>query len=63
MKTNQEVKKTIITLDNREKLESEKVNPQNLLRRIILSGITSLFLVILIIFILPRTVLDFSSLL
>ncbi len=62
MKTNQEVKKSIITLDNREKLESQQVDPQNLLRRIILSGITSLALVILIVFTLPRTVLDFSSL-
>ncbi len=62
MNVNQEVKKLIITLDNRELDESGQTDAKKLLRRMIISGIASLILLLIIIITLPETVLGVKSL-
>ncbi|MHB1687769.1 MAG: glycosyltransferase family 2 protein [Ignavibacteriaceae bacterium] len=63
MKINQEVKKIAITLDNREVTQKEENRERKLLRRIFITGIVSLILLLIIIFTLPFTVLSVKSLL
>lgn len=63
MKPNQIVKRAIITISNRDE-EKKGVNlEQKYLRRILISGIISLLLILIIAYTLPYTVLSFTALL
>jgi biofilm PGA synthesis N-glycosyltransferase PgaC len=63
MKLNQLVEKAIITISNREDEKKSENLEQKYLRRILVSGIISLLLVLIIAYTLPYTILSFSSLL
>lgn len=63
MKLNQLVDRNIITITNRDDEKKDENFEQKYLRRILVSGIISLLLVLVIFYTLPYTVLSFSSLL
>ncbi|MFZ2322175.1 MAG: glycosyltransferase [Ignavibacteriaceae bacterium] len=63
MKLNQLVDKAIVTISNREDEKKGENLEQKYLRRILVSGIISLLLVLIIAYTLPYTVLSFSALL
>ncbi len=63
MKLNQLVDRNIVTISNREEEKKGENFEQKYLRRILISGIVSLLLVLIIVYTLPYTVLSFSSLL
>lgn len=63
MKINQEVKKISITLDNRDIVQKDENREGKLIKRIITTGTISLFLLLVIIFTLPHTILSIKSLL
>ncbi len=60
---NQLVNRTIVTISNREEEKKGENLEQKYLRRILVSGILSLLLILIIVYTLPFTVLSFSSLL
>jgi cellulose synthase/poly-beta-1,6-N-acetylglucosamine synthase-like glycosyltransferase len=62
MNTNQEIKRSILILDNREPKVSEKDKEGKYLRRIFITGLMSLILIFIIIYTLPSTVLSVKSL-
>ncbi|HUX60801.1 MAG TPA: glycosyltransferase family 2 protein [Ignavibacteriaceae bacterium] len=63
MKINQEVKKISITLDNRDVIQKDDNREGKLIKRMITTGTISLFLLLVIIFTLPHTILSVKSLL
>ncbi len=63
MKINQEVKKISITLDNRDVVQKDDNREGKLIKRMITTGTISLFLLLVIIFTLPHTILSVKSLL
>ena len=63
MKLNQLVDKAVVTISNREDEKKGENLEQKYLRRILVSGIISLLLVLIIAYTLPYTVLSFSALL
>jgi poly-beta-1,6-N-acetyl-D-glucosamine synthase len=63
MNTKQELKKTIISLDNREVIHEETNPGQKYAKRIFVSGFVSILLILVIVYTLPLTILSFSSLL
>jgi cellulose synthase/poly-beta-1,6-N-acetylglucosamine synthase-like glycosyltransferase len=63
MKLNQLVNRTNVTISNREEEKKGENLEQKYLRRILVSGILSLILILIIIYTLPFTVLSFSALL
>jgi cellulose synthase/poly-beta-1,6-N-acetylglucosamine synthase-like glycosyltransferase len=62
MELNQEIKKSTIILNNIEEQEKVENKERKYLRRIFFSGIISLLLILVIIYTLPMTVLNVSSL-
>ncbi|HQI40117.1 MAG: glycosyl transferase [Ignavibacteriales bacterium UTCHB2] len=62
MKFNQLVTRAIITISNREEEKKGENLEQKYLRRILVSGIMSLLLILIIIYSLPYTILSYSSL-
>jgi hypothetical protein len=62
MKINQLVDRAIITISNREDEKKGENLGQKYLRRILVSGIVSLLLILVIVYTLPYTILSFSSL-
>ena len=62
MKINQLVDRAIITISNREDEKKGENLEQKYLRRILVSGIVSLLLILVIVYTLPYTILSFSSL-
>ena len=62
MKRNQLVDRAIITISNREDEEKGEILEQKYLRRILVSGIISLILILIIAYTLPYTILSYSSL-
>ncbi len=62
MKFNQLVTRAIITISNREEEKKGEYLEQKYLRRILVSGIMSLLLILIIIYSLPYTILSYSSL-
>lgn len=63
MKFNQLVDRAIITISNREDEDKGENLEQKYLRRILVSGIISLLLILIIVYTLPYTILSYSSLL
>lgn len=63
METNQEIKRAAILIDNREPKEAEEEKGKKYLRRILISGLISLFLILVIVYTLPKTVLTVKALL
>lgn len=63
MKFNQLVDRAIITISNREDENKGENLEQKYLRRILVSGIISLLLILIIVYTLPYTILSYSSLL
>lgn len=63
MKLNQLVDRNIITITNRDDEKKDENFEQKYLRRILVSGILSLLLILVIFYTLPYTVLSFNSLL
>lgn len=61
--TKTEIKKDILVLSNNNELQKQEDLGQKYLRRILVSGIMSLLLILVIIFTLPYTILSYSSLL
>lgn len=61
--TKTEIKKDILVLSNNNELQKQEDLGQKYLRRILVSGIISLLLILVIIFTLPYTILSYSSLL
>jgi cellulose synthase/poly-beta-1,6-N-acetylglucosamine synthase-like glycosyltransferase len=62
MKFNQLVDRAIITISNREDEKKGENLEQKYLRRILVSGIISLLLILVIVYTLPYTILSYSSL-
>ena len=62
MKLNQLVDRAIITISNREDEKKGEILGQKYLRRILVSGIISLLLILIIAYTLPYTILSYSSL-
>ncbi|MBS4034311.1 MAG: glycosyltransferase [Ignavibacterium sp.] len=62
MNLNTKIKRTIFTIENREDQGSVSNPEQKYLRRILVSGIVSLLLILLIVYTLPYTILSFNSL-
>jgi cellulose synthase/poly-beta-1,6-N-acetylglucosamine synthase-like glycosyltransferase len=62
MNTNQEIKRSILILDNRESKVSKPDKAGKYLKRIFVSGLMSLILIFIIIYTLPATVLSVKSL-
>ncbi len=62
MNLNQKIKRTPILLENSEDFKKEENPGRKYARRILISGLLSLFLILVIIFTLPKTVLSVSSL-
>jgi len=62
MKFNQLVTRAIVTISNREEEKKGENLEQKYLRRILVSGIMSLLLILIIIYSLPYTILSYSSL-
>lgn len=62
MKLNQLVERAVITISNREDDKRGENLEQKYLRRILISGIISLLLILVIIYTLPYTILSYSSL-
>ncbi len=63
MELNQEIKRTEIILQNEKEELQTNSGSKKYLRRIIINGLISLFLILIIIYTLPKTVLDVKSLL
>jgi cellulose synthase/poly-beta-1,6-N-acetylglucosamine synthase-like glycosyltransferase len=63
MKTDQKTKKSTLILDNYEPLPAAENIESKLIKRILVSGIISLVLILIIAYTLPNTVLSFESLL
>lgn len=63
MLSDNHIKKTLITLENKEDISRTENPDQKYLRRILFSGIASLILILLIIYTLPYTILSYDSLL
>lgn len=63
MNLNPNLKKNLITIESKEETYSDENPEQKYLRRILVSGIISLLLVLLIVYTLPYTILSFNSLL
>jgi cellulose synthase/poly-beta-1,6-N-acetylglucosamine synthase-like glycosyltransferase len=63
MESNQEIKRADIILENQEPVIEENDKSKKYLRRIFINGLISLFLLIVIIYTLPMTVLTVKSLL
>ena len=63
MKTDQKTKKSTLILDNYEPLPAAENMESKLIKRILVSGIISLVLILIIAYTLPHTVLSFESLL
>ncbi len=62
MELNQEIKRLAIVLDNKESNQIDEDKPKRYLRRIITTGIISFFLILVITYTLPMTVLSVKSL-
>lgn len=62
MNLNQTIKRTPILLENSEDVKREENPGRKYIRRILISGLLSLFLILVIVFTLPKTVLSVSSL-
>jgi cellulose synthase/poly-beta-1,6-N-acetylglucosamine synthase-like glycosyltransferase len=62
MSFNPKIMKTLITLEDREEKRQIENPEQKYLRRILVSGIISLLLILLILYTLPYTILSFNSL-
>jgi poly-beta-1,6-N-acetyl-D-glucosamine synthase len=63
MKLSQKVKKVVFTIKNKKEQEYDDQGSAKYLKRIFVSGLISLILLLIIIYTLPQTVLDVSSLL
>lgn len=63
MNLNPNIKKTLITIENKEELHSLDNPAQKYVQRILVSGIISLFLILIIVYTLPYTILSFNSML
>ena len=57
------IKKTLITIENKEELHSIDNPAQKYLHRILVSGIISLIMILIIVYTLPYTILSFKSML
>lgn len=62
MTKEQKILKQIIQLDNREEMIQEDDQERKFLRRIVTTGLLSIFLILVIVYTLPHTILSFSSL-
>ena len=63
MNLGQKVKKAVFTIKNKKEQQQDDQGSSKYLKRIFISGLLSLFLLFVIIYTLPQTVLDVSSLL
>jgi poly-beta-1,6-N-acetyl-D-glucosamine synthase len=62
MKTNQEIKRSTIVLGDHETVEPVEDKDKKYIKRILVSGAISIFLVLVIIYTLPKTILSVKSL-